>query len=166
MKRLETWSCPLLLLYRRCQGFRGFSGLRKQGLRGVEGTNAGGFFPLRRSGAQVSRHPFRTSTIQSRHWKGRGREPEPDPGGQQDTSLSETSPQKGLVARTCPKADFSGSSQKRDVGARHYGYLAGAWTGVRRTQLRSLPQQGRILAASARSSDEAAGSEASWVRRA
>jgi hypothetical protein len=34
------------------------------------------------------------STIQSCHWKRRGLEPVPDPKGQQDTSLSETSPQQ------------------------------------------------------------------------
>ena len=35
------------------------------------------------------------STIQSRDWKRRGLEPVPDPRGNQDTTLSQTSPQQG-----------------------------------------------------------------------
>jgi hypothetical protein len=43
------------------------------------------------------------STIQSRHWKRRGLEPVPDPRGKQDTTLSQTSPLQGPIARTYRK---------------------------------------------------------------
>jgi len=43
------------------------------------------------------------STIQSHHWNRRGHEPQPDPRGQQDCLLSETSPQKGPGRSNLPK---------------------------------------------------------------
>jgi hypothetical protein len=52
------------------------------------------------------------STIQSCHWKRRGLEPVPDPKGQQDSSLSETSPQQAGRSKLAEKrGGLNGSMQ-------------------------------------------------------